>query len=58
MAAPLSRKDSDLSELEQEKGIQYAHNEHMGAITEQDENGQVGTAAYERSKFMAEIVST
>ena len=29
----------------------------MGAITEKDEDGQVGTAAYERSKFMAEIVS-
>jgi len=56
MANELSRKDSELSAMEQEKGIAY-HQEVMAAIGEEDSGGNVGTAAYERSKFMADIVS-
>lgn len=52
----LSREDSNFSDMEQEKSIAY-HKELLDAIGEEDSGGNVGTAAYERSKFMAEIVS-
>lgn len=51
----LTRKDSELSDLEFEKaGTQ--HLDHPGTITEEDEGGNVGLAAYHESQRMAEIV--
>jgi hypothetical protein len=52
---------SDLETIDHEKGIS-AHRENINvphAIPEgdEDEDGNVGQAAYERSKHMAEIVS-
>jgi hypothetical protein len=55
MATPLTRKDSELSDLEYEKaGIQ--HIDHQDTITEEDEGANVGMAAYHESQKMAEIV--
>lgn len=55
MATPLTRKDSELSDLEYEKaGVQ--HIDHQNTITEEDEGANVGMAAYHESQKMAEIV--
>lgn len=65
MAAPaLYRQESEISKTDTsiftEKGV-IGHHELVDVpdtITEEDEGGNVGSAAYEKSKHMEELVST
>jgi hypothetical protein len=56
----LNRQESDTSQWTDAEKEQVKHLDHSQipqTITEEDEGGNVGLAAYERSKEMGEIVS-